>query len=345
MTPTRPRGFGKSLERAGKNSPDDDRVWLGQAHLATLLGRFEDALAWLDRCLNARADDIVVWRTRLEWAIAANRPREAAATLAHLPANLEPETRTAELRAWFAARQGNTQVERAALQAALALNPRSPLVLERLAQLELETGQRERAAEFRRRAELEQIRKSYEHLLFSTNPRQHAAELAQLAANLGRRFDSRHWATLGSVAIPPAARDRREAATDPRSTTLADVLAEIAGPTNLTAGEPGGPGGSAPRFQRRCRRCGTSIRPRERWRHRPPDPSGHVQRRSRPDRLSTMTAGWTSSSFREGHSHPILVRPAPGDRLFRNQRDGTFEDVTDRSGIAGMPVGTAMESR
>ncbi len=84
-------GIRLTLERSGNLSPQDDRVWLGKAHLATLLGRFDEARTWLDRCLKRRPDDVAVWRLRLDWAMAADRPAEARATLAHLPAYLEPE--------------------------------------------------------------------------------------------------------------------------------------------------------------------------------------------------------------------------------------------------------------
>src|SRR5207248_5727688 len=36
---------------------------------------------------------------------------------------------------------------------------------------------------------------------------------------------------------------------------------------------------------------------------------------------------------------PDSAAPGSGDRLFRNQRDGTFEDVTERSGLARFPRG------
>ena len=159
-------GIRQTLERSGNLSPQDDRVWLGKAHLATLLGQFDEARTWLDRCLERRPNDLAVWRMRLDWAIAANRPDEARGTLAHLPAALEPRTRPAMLRAWLAARQGNTQAERAALQESLDLDPVNPPVLERLAEIEIQAGQKEHAAELRRRrAELDRIRKDYEDRL------------------------------------------------------------------------------------------------------------------------------------------------------------------------------------
>ncbi len=140
------------------------------------------------------------------------------------------------------------------------------------------------------------------------------------------------------MAIPPAARDRREAATYPRSTTLADVLAEIAGPTNLTAGEPGGPGGSALGFSDDADAAGLRFVQENggaTGRLIPPvTSSGGV------GLIDIDNDGWLDVFVVQGGSFPPDPRSTrPGDRLFRNQRDGTFEDVTDRSGIAGMPRG------
>ena len=72
--------------------------------------------------------------------------------------------------------------------------------------------------------------------------------MAQLAARLGRHFDARKWAQIGSVPIPRAARDEPEPAPPPPSTTLADLLPDIALATNATAAEPARPALPTPRF-------------------------------------------------------------------------------------------------
>ena len=95
-------GVSQALDRAGKQAPEDDRVWLGRAHLAIRLGRFDEAEGWLERCLVRRPDDPVVWRMRLNWALAADRPADAREALTHLPALAEPESRILFLRTWFA---------------------------------------------------------------------------------------------------------------------------------------------------------------------------------------------------------------------------------------------------
>ena len=51
--------------------------------------------------------------------------------------------------------------------------------------------------------------------------------------------------------------------------------------------------------------------------------------------------GWlrSSSSSREASFPPGRPPSSNADRLFRNKRDGTFEDVSARSGIAAFPGG------
>ena len=48
---------GKALERMANEAPEDDRVWLGLAHLATRSGRYDYADGWLKRCEAKRAAD------------------------------------------------------------------------------------------------------------------------------------------------------------------------------------------------------------------------------------------------------------------------------------------------
>ena len=60
-----------ALERASKQAPDDDRVWLGRAHLAICQGEFAEAEGWLERCLDRGPTIQSVWRMKLECALAA----------------------------------------------------------------------------------------------------------------------------------------------------------------------------------------------------------------------------------------------------------------------------------
>ena len=79
-------GLTLTLGKAKLSAPDDDRVWLGLADLATRTGRFDEAGDWLARCERARPEDRAVWRARLNWALAAGRPDEVVRAATHLPA-------------------------------------------------------------------------------------------------------------------------------------------------------------------------------------------------------------------------------------------------------------------
>ena len=65
-----------TLRTASRAAPEDDRIWLGWASLATRTGRFEEARKWLDACVRRRPADPAVWRVRLDWARAAENESE-----------------------------------------------------------------------------------------------------------------------------------------------------------------------------------------------------------------------------------------------------------------------------
>ena len=115
-------GITATLAKARQSAPDDDLVWLASADLAIRTGRFDEAGAWLDRCERARPDDPAVWRARLEWAKAVGRPDEVRRAAAHLPASGMPRATMLATRAWLAARDGDREAERSALEAIVALS-------------------------------------------------------------------------------------------------------------------------------------------------------------------------------------------------------------------------------
>ena len=94
------------------------------------------------RCERARPDDRAVWRARLEWAKAAGRPDEVVRAASHLPASsIVTQAAVLELRAWMAARDGDREAERAALESKLALEPADAAAVERLADLAAQDGE------------------------------------------------------------------------------------------------------------------------------------------------------------------------------------------------------------
>ena len=189
------------LDEAAGLAPDDDRIWLGKANLAVRAGDFDEAARWLDACLRRRRDDLSVWRSRLNWAMATGRVREAREAMEHLPAAAFTPAEVPRLAAWFAAQQGNTAAERLALERVIAADPTDFMVLARLAELAVKDGQPERAAELEReKTEIDRLEARYQNLYERYQPERDAAEMARLALELGRQFEARALLTV-AVAV------------------------------------------------------------------------------------------------------------------------------------------------
>ena len=209
-----------------------------------------------------------------------------------------------------------------------------------------------RAAELRRRkAELDAALDRYIRLYKEDRYAEHLAELAELAERLGRRFEARgsgSWSGSRSRRTPR----RRSAPTrlgdgrdpsrrPPRS--LAEVLG--AGVVRrrrrpIGIGSPPGTAGPIPRFEDEAPAAGLAGFIQDNGTspiHQLPEmASGGV------GLLDYDGDGWLDvycvqgGSFPPGAEHGRL----PGDRLFRNRGDGTFEDVTERArASAAMPRG------
>src|SRR5262249_55672078 len=157
-------------------------------------GRFAEAARWLDDCLRRRPDDRSVWRAQLRLAQATDQVDAARAALTHLPAEVFSPTDVLALRAWFAAREGDAQAERIALEEWIDQAPGQAPALERLAALAAQAGRADRAAELRRRkARVDRVQEQYYRILESSGRAARAAELGALAEELGRHFEARAW--------------------------------------------------------------------------------------------------------------------------------------------------------
>ncbi|MGP0069621.1 MAG: tetratricopeptide repeat protein [Isosphaeraceae bacterium] len=199
------------LEHAARSAPDDDRVWLGKANLAIRQGESEGASRWLDACLNRRREDVPIWRTRLDWALASGRVAEVREALEHLPAAESTPARIHRLAAWLAARRGDAASERQALERLIAADPGDGAALDRLAELALRDGQPDRADELRRRkARRDQLGLRYQELFLRNQTVRDAEEMARLAEQLGHSFEARaFWAV--AMSVEPAREDLRAA--------------------------------------------------------------------------------------------------------------------------------------
>jgi enediyne biosynthesis protein E4 len=339
-------GLAVTLARARRSAPDDDLLWLASADLAIRAGRFDEADVWLDRCERARPDDPSVWRARLEWAKAVGLPDEVRRAAAHLPASGMPRAAMLATRAWLAARDGDRESERSALEAILALEPADDAALERLADLAAQDGESAKVAELRRRkAAMDAAREHYKRLINLPEMTPHAAELARAAESFGRRFEAETWWALAarrdrSVADEANAAISRLAAKDEAARpsdrrTLADHL----GP-GRPRGRPAERGSHdliIPTFADEAAARGLVFR----------CDNGPSREHQLPE---TMTGGVAVLDFDgdgrldvyalQGGPFPPGGGPPPfGDRLFRNRGNGRFEDVTASSGLAALPGG------
>ncbi|MHB1559608.1 MAG: FG-GAP-like repeat-containing protein, partial [Isosphaeraceae bacterium] len=343
------------LEQAGKLAPEDDRVWLGQAVLATRTARFDQAEGWLRRCLERRPEDQEVCRARLDWAMAADRLGEAIAALRHISVNsMSPEERLAA-RSWLAGRIGDTQAEADALTRWVRRVPGELRALARLVAVKTRTGPASEAAELRRKkAELDRTSDAYRGALADHVPTEHFAELARQAESLGRWFEARGWWMLAQAessdqtearaALERLDRINRELEESDRvdrgsaGSTLADTMADIL-PKDVHDRAADTAVVIVPTFEDRAEAAGLRF-----TYENDPTPLSRL-----PESMGGGLAlidydgdGWLDVYAVQGGKLPneSTLPPAPqGDRLFRNRRDGTFEDVTRAAGLLAFPGG------
>ncbi len=344
-----------ALDRAIEKAPQDDRVWLGRAYLALRDGRLAEAQSWLDACRRRRPDDPVVSRARLEWAMAADRAVEAREALPHVRAGGLAPARVHELRAWFAARRGDAEAERRALEQAVAADPGAVAALERLTELATRAGRTDDAARLRRRkAELDEALHRYRTMFREDDAVRTTAQMARLAETLGRRFEAIGLWTLVRELAPADADTRAalerlgpaETACEESGRTLAEVLpadstlaTDTAAPRTSTSATPRR---VVPRFRDDANAAGlhfTFDNGETAQKQLPEASSGGVGLLDYDGdgRLDVyLVQGGKFPPRGAEPSTPILPQ---GDRLFRNRGDGTFEDVTRASGLAAFPGG------
>jgi enediyne biosynthesis protein E4 len=335
----------RELDRARTAAPDDDRVWLALADLATRTGRFDEASELLGRCEQSRPDDSAVWQARLRWALAANRALELMRAAGHLVATDFSKAEVLELRAWLAARAGDRQAEIGVLQALIADQPGAMAAIDRLASLAVADGRKEALGELRRRkVALNNAFERYRALVQQPELVSQAAELARAAEQIGRRFDARAWWTLavrsdrsvGQEAETALERiPRTEAMFAPGGKSLAAVIEPAGGVDRMIVA--GSLKLSMPSFYDEASTRGLNFT----------FDNGLSHERQLPETMSGGVGlldfdgdGWLDVYAIQGGKFPPPAGTAAfGDRLFRNRGDGRFDDVTVASGLAKLPGG------
>jgi hypothetical protein len=327
------------VERAAALAPQDDRVWLAQAQLALRTGRFSQAAERLDACERARPDDPAVLRARLDWAVATDHADVVLATLARLRSEEIAPARAQRLRAWLAARDGDTGAERIALEHVVATEPSDLPALARLAELAATSGRADEAARLRRRkAERDDLLHRYRGLFRDAAYPSRAVEMAPLAEALGRRFEAMALWTIAlrydASSVAACAALERLAQDRAMDSAVTRAVGHV---SNVPHRLPGnGPEAPIPTFTDAAAAAGLDFI------H---DPGAHPS-----GQLPAMSCGGVALLDYDGDGrldvYCVQAAPFPpeagrpcADRLFRNLGDGTFEDVTTSSGIAALHGG------
>jgi len=321
---------------------DDDRVWLGRANLALLTGQFDEAAHWLDECLKRVPNDPAVWRSRLELGRQTDQPPVVREALTHLGADALSEVDALALRAWWLGLRGDRDAERRALEEWLAVDSANTKAMERLAALSLEAGDRDRAVELRaRKAEIDVKTERYRAGFARTTPERHALEMSDLADAIGRTFDAQAWTEIALRQNPNDPQARRRLAglspaapAGPKSQAIVAAMLREMSSSDARAARPSS-GHATPVFTDDAETAGLDFF----------EDNGATSSFYLPEIMAggVGVLDYDGDGFLDvyavqgGPFPPGDGIASPGDALFRNQGDGTFEDVTTSSGIAGMP--------
>ena len=339
--------FRALLTRASEQAPDDDRVWLAWANLAIRTGQFDDARRRIDDCLGRRPEDPSVWRAELDWGLGTAHVAAVRRALGHLPADRFSSSEVERLRAWLAERRGDTETERRGSsnwwRTSRAIVPRRrgwPCSRPR----PVESSKRVSSANIKPRwtrppsvtsTSTTSIGSPTTHPNSPGWRRPWGAGSKLSASSNGLSVAT---PTTGPPGPPSSAFRARKLAGAPPKQTLAQLLAvELAPETGLPSAGDEPVDGATPQFRDDAHAAGLSFvyENGESSIHQLPEFAGGGV-----GLIDYDGDGWLDVFLVQGGRFPPdPAQPSRGDRLFRNRRDGTFDDVTDASGIGGMTQG------
>jgi enediyne biosynthesis protein E4 len=331
--------FLQALELSGTG---DDGYWLARANLASRSGRLDEAARWLDASLLRRPQDPVVWRAKLDWAEAAGRVDRVGEALAHLPPDSLTSEKVARLRAWLAARRGDAKRERRALDELIKLDPADSAALDRLSELAFQSNEQDFCRRLRdRKAVIDRGKDRYRRLLKKNHLKDDADEMGTLAEQLGRTFEANAFLTLSSpgnvqnIASPakPQERDYQPANPgDSRDTALSRFFKEDFPSAKISTAPATSSDNASVRFANDAEKALFST-----FRFDNGETPVHQMPEMSAGGIGLIDYdgdGWLDVIALQGGPFPPRKGAVySGDRLFRNRRDGTWEDVTGPSRI------------
>lgn len=339
-------GLERLAESLEKSAGWDDRLWLARGNLEVRAGRYEEAARLLDRCEKQRPDDLAVLRAQFQLAMARDELEGALTRLAGLSEESFDAAGWLEVRAWFAAWRGDARVERESLESLLALDPGRAQAVERLAEI---AESRDEAARWRdRKAAIDRAHEPYRQAINAAEGARDLGASGRLAETLGRMDDARAWHRLALKRNPDdgearealARLDAGRAARPGAVVSLATLRAEARGGTlrlRSLATARGNDAGAAPSFKDEAARAGLSFvyQSGKTLVHQLPETMGGGV-----GLLDYDGDGFLDIYVVQGGSFPPdAEKPSAGDRLFRNNGDGAFKDMTERAGISKIAGG------
>ena len=319
----------KSLEKA---DPSDPRVWLGRASLATLTADWAEANRQLEACEKALPADPAVARARLDLAMATNDAAGVRRAAALIPSDQLSPSEILELRAWLQRANGDTPAERTTLQSLIAADPGKFSALERLSELDHETGDAKAFETLhQKRIELDQAKDRFRKLLLAEGRLSEVRnELAAISKTLGRDFDAWAWSHFDSQTPDPVT-PRPDTAN--ASTMLSALIGDIPVSQAIAAAATSDARVAVPTFVDEAERAGLDF----------VFDNGQTALHQLPE---TMSGGVGVLDY-NGDGFLDIYVPQGGrieadsqgipnaDRLYKNLGNGAFQDVSKEAGLPG----------